>query len=295
MADVISRIRFTDAHRSLLSRAPGVVSAFDVAYTYPAHTHALICVCGVECVEEIDAATIYGYGVFLKGEALPLTYDVVSGTERERDSGRAFHHGRFVQRLRSAAAAEPLVTVVEGTVTALRESHNEVVGLEYRPKGAARDELVCVEAGLTVACDGHGSRFRRRVIPEKKPTYETHFVALELRDVDLPFPNHGHVFLINPCPVLLYPVRSSLVHSYMHTCICIYMCVLVISLSYHICCSWVQIATRDVRMLIDIPSPLPSASKGHLQAHIREKVIPQLPDVLHVRLSGDTSTHVLRE
>ena len=34
-------------------------------------------------------------------------------------AGRSFHNGRFVQRLRQAAASQPRVTVRSGTVTRL--------------------------------------------------------------------------------------------------------------------------------------------------------------------------------
>lgn len=56
------------------------------------------------------------FGVILPGEAQP-----VEGGEASLVSpkGRSFHNGRFVQRLRERALAEPNVTVIEGIVSKL--------------------------------------------------------------------------------------------------------------------------------------------------------------------------------
>jgi hypothetical protein len=39
----------------------------------------------------------------------------------------------------------------------------------------------------------------------KQPSY---FVGLLLKGVALPFPNHGHVVLAKPSPILFYPISS---------------------------------------------------------------------------------------
>jgi hypothetical protein len=46
-------------------------------------------------------------------------------------------------------------------------------------------------------------------------------VALLLRDVKLPFPNHGHVVLCQPSPVLFYPISSKEVCSWA-CCVCVW-------------------------------------------------------------------------
>ena len=56
-----------------------------------------------DCVEEIDAQKVRGYKMYKRGEWAELRYPSV---ESEHDiAGRSFHNGRFVQRLREAAAA----------------------------------------------------------------------------------------------------------------------------------------------------------------------------------------------
>lgn len=76
----------------------------------------------------------------------------------------------------------------------------------------------------------------------------SHFVGmvLNLENGKLPQPNHGHVILANPSPVLFYPVSST-----------------------------------EVRCLVDIPgAKMPSISNGDMAIHLRTKVAPQLPHEL---------------
>lgn len=59
----------------------------------------------------------------------------------------------------------------------------------------------------------------------------------------MPFPNHGHVLLATPSPILMY-----------------------------------QISTHDTRILVDVPGKLPSASSGALRSYLETIVRPQLPE-----------------
>ena len=60
---------------------------------------------------------VYGYCIFKNGEEAKLLYPK-EGFEDDV-SGRSFTHGRFVQRLRHAAASAPGVTARQGTVKRL--------------------------------------------------------------------------------------------------------------------------------------------------------------------------------
>jgi squalene monooxygenase len=71
---------------------------------------------------------------------------------------------------------------------------------------------------------------------------KSHFVGAILEDCSLPLPNHGHVILAQPSPVLLY-----------------------------------QIGTHDTRVLVDVPGKVPSAGTGALKEHMLKYVMPQLP------------------
>lgn len=68
-----------------------------------------------------------------------------------------------------------------------------------------------------------------------------------MKDLELPFPNHGHVVLAKPSPILMY-----------------------------------QISTHDTRILVDIPGKLPSASNGDLKKYMEQVVAPELPDSIRV-------------
>lgn len=74
----------------------------------------------------------------------------------------------------------------------------------------------------------------------------SHFVAmaLNLENGKLPHPNHGHVILADPSPVLFYPISST-----------------------------------EVRCLVDIPGQkMPSIGNGDMAKYLTSKVAPQ---VLH--------------
>lgn len=77
-------------------------------------------------------------------------------------------------------------------------------GVQYKD---ADGKLRTSKAHLTVCCDGMYSTFRKKLA---KPNihHPSFFVALLLRGVKLPFPNHGHVVLCQPSPVLFYPISS---------------------------------------------------------------------------------------
>ena len=64
------------------------------------------------CVAGIDAQAVKGYALFKGGDCAKIAYptDGFAGDV----AGRSFHNGRFVQRLREAAAAAPGVTVRAG-------------------------------------------------------------------------------------------------------------------------------------------------------------------------------------
>lgn len=84
-----------------------------------------------------------------------------------------------------------------------------VSGVQYKgADGTVRE----ARAHLTVVCDGMYSSFRKQLA---KPDIHnpSFFVGLLLRGVQLPCPNHGHVILAEPSPVLFYPISSTEVRS----------------------------------------------------------------------------------
>ncbi|KAG0335426.1 Squalene epoxidase [Podila humilis] len=109
-------------------------------------------------------------------------------------------------------------------------SHIGSVSTEYR-------------APIVVVADGCFSKFRKQFIPKSIET-ASYFAGLILENAPLPSPNHGHVVLATPSPILMY-----------------------------------QISKTETRILVDIPSKnLPSAATGALRSYLEASVCPQLPE-----------------
>lgn len=70
----------------------------------------------------------------------------------------------------------------------------------------------------------------------------SYFVGLVLENCKLPYPNHGHVILANPSPILFYPISRN-----------------------------------EVRCLVDIPGQkVPSIANGEMTKYLRNVVAPQV-------------------
>ena len=199
-----------------------------------------------ECVEDIDAILVKGYEVVYFGQPVHIPYATWPPRSGLPPRGRSFHHGRFVQRLRDAAAQEPNVTLVETTATKLVrcETTSEVLGVECLTAGKPD----CYFGALMVVADGYASKFRADAAAPRSttraPRARSKFWGLELIDARLPRPQHGTVVLSEQAPTLLY-----------------------------------QIGTRETRCLVDVPDGLPSASmaRGGVKGHLRDEVLPTLP------------------
>ncbi|KAI0755692.1 squalene monooxygenase [Fomes fomentarius] len=204
-----------------------------------------------ECVQGIDAVPTHGYCVVLKGTPVRIPYPGAH-------EGCAFHHGRFIQKLRGKAQAARGVEVVEATVSELIECPmtGRVLGVRATRKGKGEGEgegeggVVEKEAffaDLTVVADGCFSNFRSQVMggPAAVQTdLKGHFVGLVLEDAQLPIPKHGTVMLVEGFGLVL---------------------------SY-------QIGSHDTRILVDVKNPVPSDLKNYILTNI----IPQLPASLHL-------------
>ena len=218
-------------------------------------------------VDEIDAQKVYGYAIFRDNKQTCIKYAEEQEEQEEKVAGRSFHNGRFVQRLREAAGSCSNVTLVEGTVRNFvdaegnlwedqeggkeeedkknnKENTNQICGVRYKVKG--KENLVTAKAHLTIVCDGMYSSLRKSLIKDPKIELPSFFVGLLMKDCPLPFPNHGHVVLADPSPILFYPISST-----------------------------------ETRCLIDIRAQkLPRVATGELAAYLTDKVAPQVPEKL---------------
>ena len=220
-----------------------------------------------DCLDGIDAIKVYGYDVIYHGEEVRIPYpenahevedgegaeqdrgsDEMRGTKRKRPEGRSFHHGRFVQALRNKVQQQPNVSIVEANVTDLVRGDytDRILGVRATVGGKEDPREDSFFGGLTIIADGYGSKFRKEFRTDT-PVVKSKFWGLELIDADLPMPCHGHVILSEGAPVLLY-----------------------------------QIGTHETRALVDVPNDLPSASAkaGGIDGHLRNVVVPSLPEAV---------------
>lgn len=250
----------------------------------PGGMHALRKLGLEDCTEGIDAIPCYGYHVIYHGNDVVIPYPSVdifghvqpmvkSGTSAKNyiygttdgatavtekkvekiwgSEGRAFHHGRFIRKLREACGRHPNISIFETEVTATIKSEDggsQVLGVETKTtdketRTASKD---CFFAPLTVIADGYASKFRKDLLG-RAPVVKSRFYALEL--IDCPFQPYGfgHVVIGDAFPVLLY-----------------------------------QIGTHETRALIDVPEKLPAASpaQGGVRNYILNVVVPMLPEAI---------------
>ncbi|CAO3599362.1 unnamed protein product [Absidia cylindrospora] len=218
-----------------------------------------------DCIEGIDGITCQGYGVLRDGQLVEIPYPINSDTD-EKPNGKSFHHGRFVDKLRKAAMNTKNVTVKEATVSSLLKEelfkeedelvgHEKVIGVTSQVKGGSEEKYY---APLTLVADGLFSKFRKEMTT-KTPDVRSYFVGFVMKDVPLPLPQHGHVVLAKPSPILMY-----------------------------------QISTHDTRILVDVPGQLPSASNGDLKRYMMEEIAPQLPEAIRPQFLAALETERLR-
>jgi squalene monooxygenase len=72
------------------------------------------------CTEGIDSVKVHGYALFKNGGSAVVKYPT-EGFSADV-AGRSFHHGRFIQKLRQAAAKEKNITFRQGLVKKLINS-----------------------------------------------------------------------------------------------------------------------------------------------------------------------------
>lgn len=184
-------------------------------------------------LEGIDAQPLYGYALFLNEHNFSISYNKDDSTNYQ---GTGLHNGRFLQNIRKAALNNQSIKQFHGTVNNLLEDNDKVItGVQYKEKNTR--EIKTIQAKLTITCDGFFSTLRKELSNNVKTT-TSFFIGLVLEDCQLPFSNHGHVFLSAPTPFLCYPISST-----------------------------------ETRILIDFPGDK-APKKAEITAHILNQVIP---------------------
>jgi squalene monooxygenase len=186
-----------------------------------------------DCLEDFDAQPVDGYALLQGDEKITIPYP-------DNFKGMGLHNGRFLQQIRTSALRNETVTRIDGKALQLLENEQrEIIGVSYRE--ALTSEIKAIHAPLTITSDGFFSNFREHLSNNEK-TVTSYFIGLILKDCEMPFPKHGHVFLSGPTPFICYPISSF-----------------------------------EFRLLIDFPGgQLPR--KTALQAHLDANVTPYIPE-----------------
>ncbi|MGZ8163764.1 MAG: FAD-dependent monooxygenase [Methylobacter sp.] len=184
-------------------------------------------------LEGFDAQPVEGYSLLQGDEKITIPYP-------HNYKGMGLHNGRFLQQIRASALQNESVTQIHGKALQLLENEqHEIIGVSYRESLTSR--INTIHAPLTITSDGFFSNFREHLSNNEK-TVTSYFIGLILKDCEMPFPKHGHVFLSGPAPFICYPISSF-----------------------------------EVRILIDFPGgQLPG--KLLLQAHLKANVTPYIPE-----------------
>ncbi|KAE8653938.1 Squalene monooxygenase [Hibiscus syriacus] len=194
-----------------------------------------------DCVEGIDAQQAFGYALFKDGKHTRLPYPLEKF--HPDVSGRGFHNGLFIQRMRGKSASLPNVHLEQGTVTSLLEEKGIIRGVKYKTKDGR--ELTAF-APLTIVCDGCSSNLRRSLC-NPKVDIPSYFVGLVLENCHLPYSNYGHVILSDPSPIVFYKFSST-----------------------------------EVRCLVDVPGKrVPSIASGEMASYLKTVVAPQVPPEIY--------------
>lgn len=190
-----------------------------------------------DCLEGFDAQEVYGYAMMKDGESFQIPYYEEGQTGQ---CGIGVNSGKFLQNIRAYLKTFDNVTFIKGNVTELREENDTIIGATYYDNEL--EDHFDVDAKLTIASDGFYSRLRK-VLSDNEVSITSHFIGVLMKDVDLPFPNHGHLFLSGPTPFVCYPI-----------------------------------STTEIRCLVDFPSDTPPRRGPQINEHLEKNVIPYLPE-----------------
>lgn len=175
-------------------------------YLQPGGYHVLKDLGLEDTVEGIDAQFVHGYVVHDRESKSDVLVPYPLLEDNRVQSGRAFHHGRFIMSLRKAAMAEPNTRFIEGSVLQLLEEDDAVVGVQYRDKETG--DIQELHAPLTVVADGLFSKFRKN-LTSSKVSVSSHFVGFLMENAPQFKANHAELLLVNPSPVLIYQISSN--------------------------------------------------------------------------------------
>ncbi|MEX1003606.1 MAG: FAD-dependent monooxygenase [Crocinitomicaceae bacterium] len=155
----------------------------------------------VHLLDGIDAQVVEGYKLINGKESFTIAYRSVS----ENIQGMGLRNGKFLTNIREALKKQPNVTLSKGNVTDLIEENGVITGVRYQDE---HQNTVEQKAPLTVVSDGPMSFFRKKLSNPHKEV-SSFFMGLVLKDLDLEFPNYGHMIVSGESPILVYPIHTN--------------------------------------------------------------------------------------
>jgi squalene monooxygenase len=165
----------------------------------------------LSCLEKSGATFIHGFAVFdnaataegskpVHSEPYLLPYSTSGNHEKH---GLAIEHSVLGEALLGAIANFPRVTVwTDARVTAIDLSQNNAAAVSIT-RGGSECQM---QAQLLIAADGRNSRLCHMAGIAQKQVHISNMIGYSLRDIPLPQPGFGHVFIGGPAPVLAYNV-----------------------------------------------------------------------------------------
>ncbi|KAJ4833977.1 hypothetical protein Tsubulata_027453 [Turnera subulata] len=194
-----------------------------------------------DCVSGIDAQEVFGVVFYKDGRSVKLPFPLENFPKGV--SGRSFHNGRLIQKMRNKAASLPNVRFEEGTVTSLVKEKGIIKGVSYRTKVGQESTAY---APLTIVCDGGFSNLRRS-LSSSKVEITTRSIGFVMENCDLPHPNYSYAVLSEK-PMLFYPIGANEV--------------------------------RAAVMVNTTGEKIPSISSGEMANYLKTEVAPQVPPEL---------------
>ncbi|XP_077023755.1 squalene monooxygenase isoform X2 [Tamandua tetradactyla] len=159
-----------------------------------------------DTVEGFDAQVVNGYIIHDQENKPEVQIPFPLAENNQVQSGRAFHHGKFIMSLRKAAMAEPNTKFIEGIVLQLLEEDDAVLGVQYKDKETG--DIKELHAPLTVVADGLFSKFRKN-LASNKISVSSHFIGFLMKNAPQFKANHAELILANPNPILIYQISSN--------------------------------------------------------------------------------------
>ncbi|WZZ52949.1 hypothetical protein YC2023_053056 [Brassica napus] len=141
-----------------------------------------------DCLEEIDAQKSTCLSLYKDGKKAVVPFPVEDNNFPYEPTGRTFHNGRFVQRLRQKASSLPNVRLEQGTVKSLIEEKGVIKGVTY--KNSSGEETTAF-APLTVA---------------EVMSYQVGYIS---KNCQLEEPEYLHLVMAKPSFTMMYQLSST--------------------------------------------------------------------------------------